>query len=189
MNIWNAANPSEHFYSGKTRQLHASHLSTGDSLWSNLPHLRPLATIVKDTVSYGFDVDGASVHDVIGTRCDQYIRKYLTSPMKADAPSCHSNLVRAAKTFDLDEKDVHDVFNVFMCTGFDTRSGKYFTKPSPVRQGDYLEMFSHIDLLFAVGACPYGDVALACGSGGQPRCFPLEMEIFQVPADVLGDLR
>ena len=34
---------------------------------------------------------------------------------------------------------MHDVLNVFMCTGFTRGSNQYFTKPSPVRQGDYLE--------------------------------------------------
>lgn len=51
---------------GKTRQLHASHLSSYDRLWSCLPYLRPMATIVADSINYGIDEDGAGVHDVIG---------------------------------------------------------------------------------------------------------------------------
>ena len=43
LNLWNADDLSERFYSGKTRQLHASHVSTGDRLWSNLPGLRPIS--------------------------------------------------------------------------------------------------------------------------------------------------
>ena len=63
----------ERFYSGKTRALHGTHVSTGDSLWSNLPYRRPLAHITRDTLDwYGYDADGGSVHDVIGTRCDPY---------------------------------------------------------------------------------------------------------------------
>jgi uncharacterized protein YcgI (DUF1989 family) len=33
LNIWNAHDMSERFFSGKTRQLHATHVSTGDKLW------------------------------------------------------------------------------------------------------------------------------------------------------------
>jgi len=33
---------AERFFSGKTRALHATHLSTGDRLWSALPDLRPM---------------------------------------------------------------------------------------------------------------------------------------------------
>jgi hypothetical protein len=45
LNGWNARDLAERFYSGKTRALHATHLSTGDRLWSTFPALRPMATI------------------------------------------------------------------------------------------------------------------------------------------------
>src|ERR1700739_101396 len=71
LNIWNAHDLSERFFSGKTRALHATHVSSGDRLWSTLPSLRPLATITHDTLDwYGWDADGGGVHDVIGHRCD-----------------------------------------------------------------------------------------------------------------------
>ena len=76
LNLWNAHDLSERFFSGKTRALHATHVSTGDRLWSTLPTLRPMATITHDTLGwYGFDADGAGVHDVIGTRCDPYTNR------------------------------------------------------------------------------------------------------------------
>ena len=60
LNLWNSKDISERFFSGKTRQLHATHVSTGDRLWSNLPGLRPMATITEDTLAwYGWDEDGA----------------------------------------------------------------------------------------------------------------------------------
>ena len=62
LNLWNTHDLTEHFYSGKTRALHATHLSTGDRLWSTLPRLRPMATITHDTLDwYGWDEDGAGV--------------------------------------------------------------------------------------------------------------------------------
>jgi uncharacterized protein len=48
LNLWNAANLSERFFSGKTRALHGTHVSTRDRLWSSLPisgRWRPLLTI------------------------------------------------------------------------------------------------------------------------------------------------
>ena len=48
LNLWNANDLSERFYSGKTRALHGTHLTTGDRMWSAFPHLRPLATIIED---------------------------------------------------------------------------------------------------------------------------------------------
>lgn len=52
LNLWNVADLSECFYSGKTRALHASHVTTGDRLWSKMPHLRPMATITHDTLEW-----------------------------------------------------------------------------------------------------------------------------------------
>ena len=46
LNLWNAQDLTERFYRGKTRALHATHLSTGDRLWSSFPKLRPMATII-----------------------------------------------------------------------------------------------------------------------------------------------
>ena len=52
------------------------------------------------------------------------------------------------------EQYVHDVLNVFMCTGFTRDTGQYFMKASPVRPGDYLEFFAEINLIAGLSACP-----------------------------------
>lgn len=73
LNIWSLSNPRERFWASRTRQLHASHVSVGDRLWSNLPYLRPLVTITGDSLqSYGIDDVGGRCHDLLGTRCDPY---------------------------------------------------------------------------------------------------------------------
>mmetsp|Transcript_32139 Transcript_32139/g.47479 ORF Transcript_32139/g.47479 Transcript_32139/m.47479 type:complete len:291 (-) Transcript_32139:52-924(-) len=188
MNCWNYHNPSgERFYSSKTRQIHATHLTTGDRLWSNMPFVRPLATITYDSIAYGFDDDGAGVHDVIGSRCDPYTNYLMTS--ENFNYCCHSNLTRCSvqnKDIALTEDDVHDVLNVFMCTGFTKDTHQYFTKPSPVDVGDYLEFLAEIDLLVSASTCPQGDVSLACGGGGEPKVYPLGVEIYKVDEQLLG---
>ena len=76
---------------------------------------------------------------------------------------------------------VHDVLNVFMCTGFTRDTGQYFMKASPVRPGDYIEFFAEIDLLGALSACPGGDCS-STHSSDAAACYPLLVEIF-APAD------
>ncbi|MBX2825382.1 MAG: DUF1989 domain-containing protein [Gammaproteobacteria bacterium] len=181
LNMWNAHDLHERFFSGKTRQLHASHLTTGDRLWSNLPGLRPMATITHDTLEwYGWDADGAGVHDVIGTRCDPYTNHMLKG---ADYHyCCHSNLTRAlarATHLPTDEAEmhVHDVMNVFMCTGFTLDTHQYFMKASPVRPGDYIEYFAEIDLLVGLSACPGGNCGSSHSDDSTP-CYPLQVEIY-----------
>lgn len=156
LNFWNKENPKERFYSGKTRQLHSSHLKEYDQLWSNLPYLRPMATFVFDSLrDYGVDSDNASLHDVIGTRCDNYTYKLITG--KETKESCHNYLTEAIKPFGLGEEDVHDVLNVFMLTGFEKKTQKYFCKPSPARKGDFIELIAEMDLIVALSCCPHGD--------------------------------
>ena len=181
LNLWNAHDLSEHFYSGKTRALHGTHLSTGDRMWSRFPNLRPMATVVDDTLDwYGFDEFGGSVHDVIGTRCDPYTGRLLSGPDYHYF--CHSNLTRALSDFtglSLTEAEplVHDVLNVFMCTGFLRDTGQYFIKASPVRPGDYLEFYAEIDLLVGLSACPGGDCS-AEHSSDSAACHPLVIEVY-----------
>ncbi|MDO6563316.1 DUF1989 domain-containing protein [Amphritea sp. 1_MG-2023] len=190
LNLWNATDLSERFYSGKTRQLHASHVTTGDRLWSNLPNLRPLATITHDTLDwYGWDADGAGIHDVIGTRCDPYTNNLLKGLDYHHC--CHSNLTRAlakhqALPLSEAEAHVHDVLNVFMCTGFTRDTHQYFMKASPVRPGDFIEFFAEIDLLGALSACPGGDCGSSHSDDSTP-CYPLLVEIYQPAEGALCD--
>ncbi len=189
LNLWNAHDISERFFSGKTRALHGTHLSTGDRMWSSLPYLRPMATIIADTLDwYGFDEFGGSVHDVIGTRCDPYTNCLLTGDPYHHC--CHSNLTRAvADKLGLPLKEaefhVHDVLNVFMCTGFTRDTGQYFMKASPVRPGDFIEFFAEIDLLGALSACPGGDCSTG-HSSDEAACYPLHVEVFTPPEGALA---
>lgn len=192
LNLWNAHDLSERFFSGKTRALHATHVSTGDRLWSSLPYLRPLATITHDTLDwYGWDADGGGVHDVIGTRCDPYTNLLLKGSEYHHC--CHSNLSRALaaergmKVTDA-ELHVHDVLNVFMCTGFTLDTHQYFKKASPVRPGDFIEFFAEIDLLGALSACPAGDCSVQ-HSGDSATCHPLKVEIYRPTAEALEGWR
>ena len=192
LNLFQADNLDEKFYSGKTRALFGTHISVGDKMYSNFPYLRSLATITWDTLDwYNYDEDGGSVHDVIGTRCDPYTSKLLSG--KDYHYCCHSNLTRALvkekkMTINHAEKIVHDVLNVFMLTGFTNDTKQYFMKSSPVRPGDYLEFFAETDLLGVLSACPGGD----CGSehsSDVTKCFPLKVSIWNVDKKYLQGIR
>ncbi|KAK5006225.1 hypothetical protein BJ546DRAFT_428082 [Cryomyces antarcticus] len=187
LNIWNLSNPRERFWAARTRQLHQSHVSTFDRLWSCLPFLRPMVTIIADSLAdYGVDRWGGRCHDLLGTRCDPYVNKMLTGD-DYDF-HCHSNLTRAVLPWGLTEFDVHDVINVFQVTGLDGH-GKYFMEPSPAKVGDYIEFFAEQPLLMALSTCPGGDLsAWGWGEGGAGEgddkksmldcCRPLKVEVW-----------
>ncbi len=186
-NMWNLHNPRERMWASRTRQLQRAHVSTYDRLWSTLPYLRPMATIIDDTLAdYGVDAQGGRVHDLLGTRCDPYVNRMLTG--EDFDHHCHSNLVRAVEPWGLTEFDIHDVLNIFQCTGLND-DDKYFMKACPARKGDYLEFFAETDLLCAMSCCPGGDLSIDLW-GPDARdpletCNPLDVEIYRIDAELL----
>ena len=184
LNIWNLNNPRERFWASRTRQLHASHVTKFDRLWSCLPYLRPLATITGDSLAeYGVDGVGGRVHDLLGTRCDPYMNQMLSG--EGFDYHCHSNLTRAIFPHGLTEFDVHDVLNVFQVTGLN-KDGKYFMEPCPAKPGDYFEFFAEIEILCALSTCPGGDLSKwgwAKNKGPDPMlecCRPLGVEVYRI---------
>ncbi len=191
LNIWNRHNPRERLWASRTRQLQGAHVSAFDRLWSTLPYLRPLVTITHDTLAgYGVDEYGGRVHDLLGTRCDPYVNKLLTG--EDFHFHCHSNLVRAVMPFGLTEFDVHDVLNVFQCTGLN-QDDLYFMRASPARQGDFLEFFAEIDLLCALSTCPGGDLSVPLwGPDAEDPlsvCRPLGVEVYRLLPTLLDGWR
>ncbi|KAF4427043.1 hypotheticall protein [Colletotrichum fructicola] len=180
---WKAPAGSIRFWASRTRQLHASHVSVGDRLWSNLPYIRPLVTIIADTLAwYGKDEHGGRVHDLLGTRCDPYINSILSGGSYDF--QCHSNLTRAVIPHGLNESDVHDVINIFQSTGLDEQ-GRYFMNPCPAGPGDYIEFLAEQDVLMALSTCPGGDLSLwGFGEDSEEEmikcCRPLKVEVFKI---------
>jgi uncharacterized protein YcgI (DUF1989 family) len=187
LNIWNRHDPRERMWAARTRQLQAAHVTTFDRLWSNLPFLRPLVTITGDTLAdYGVDHEGGRIHDLLGTRCDPYVNRMLTD-QDFDF-HCHSNLTRAVLPYGLTEFDVHDVLNVFQCTGLNDED-RYFMKDCPARQGDFFEFFAETDLLCALSTCPGGDLSVPMwGPGAHDPievCSPLGIEVYRPAGSLL----
>ncbi|VUC36661.1 unnamed protein product, partial [Clonostachys rosea] len=122
-------------------------------------------------------------HDLLGTRCDPYIKAVLSGGAQYDF-HCHSNLVRAVMPWGLHETDVHDVINIFQSTGLDDK-GRYFMNPCPAEEGDSLEFLAEQDLLMALSTCPGGDLSLwGFGSDSEEEmikcCRPLKVQVYEL---------
>jgi len=191
LNLWNLRNPRERFWAARTKQLHSAHMHVFDRFWSTLPYLRPMATVIGDSIQYGYDADGAGCHDLLGTRCDPYVHKMLTGE-ELDC-CCHSNLTRAVAPYRLTEQDIHDVLNVFQVTGLTAEGHQYYCKPCPAKRGDYFEFFAEIDLLAALSTCPHGDMTLPIWGPNavDPTqiCRALGVEVYDVPPDLQAGWR
>ncbi|KAK5166573.1 uncharacterized protein LTR77_008116 [Saxophila tyrrhenica] len=208
LNIWNLHNPRERFWvlqlllrstnadilqAARTRQLHASHVSVGDRLWSCLPFLRPLVTIIHDTLAGYSDEWGGRCNDLLGTRCDPYVNHMLTGD--SYDYHCHSNLTRAVLPYGLTEFDVHDVINLFQVTSLND-AGKYTMHTCPAKKNDFIEFFTEQPLLMALSTCPGGDLSTwGWGEGGEGEdgekksmidtCRPLKVEVFKLEDDAV----
>ncbi|ODV83271.1 hypothetical protein CANARDRAFT_203416 [[Candida] arabinofermentans NRRL YB-2248] len=182
LNIWNFNNPRERMWAARTRQLQSAHVSIYDRLWSNLPYLRPLCTIIGDSLqSRGQDEWGGRLHDLLGTRCDPYVDTLLSGD-SIDF-HCHSNLTRSILPYGLNEFDVHDVLNVFQLTGLN-ENDQYFMESCPAKKGDYFEFFAETDLLCALSTCPGGDLSTWGWSENDDDmiacCRPLGIEVYKI---------
>ncbi len=169
-NAFSATDPSEHFWSGRTRTLQGSHLRVGDRLWGTEPKMRPMFTIIKDTVDHKSLPHNARSHDLIYSRCSERSVALLTGI--DGAPNCNTNLRRALQAIGFDDQFVHDAFNVFMTTGYNDEHRLFYLEPD-ARQGDHVELIAEIDAVVAISACPSG-----CNG---PTTKGLQVEVFDQP--------
>ena len=143
--------PKEMFWSGRTRLLQRAHLSVGDRLWSTPPRMRPMFTIIADTVDHKPLRRNARSHDLMYCRCNERLHELIRN--EKNAPNCNTNIANAIAQFGLTPDYVHDAFNIFMTTGLDENDRFFYLEPD-ARQGDYVELHAEIDCLVAISACP-----------------------------------
>jgi uncharacterized protein len=152
-NAFAADDPSEFFWSGRTRTLQGAHLRVGDRLWSTEPKMRPMFTFITDTVDHQPLIHNAASHDLIYARCSA--RAVAMRTGLQGQPNCNDNLKRALQAIGFSDAYTHDAFNIFMTTGYDENHRLFYLEPD-AKQGDYVELYAEIDTVVAVSACPGG---------------------------------
>lgn len=162
--------PSEFFWSGRTRTLYGSHLKVGQRLWSTEPKMRPMLTFITDTVQKLKHPHNATSHDLLYSRCSE--RRVELRTGKRHQPNCNDNLKQALREIAFSDEYVHDAFNIFMTTGCDDEHRLFYVDPE-ARRGDHVELYAEIDLVCAVSCCP------GASSGSEPH--GLLVETFAQP--------
>jgi uncharacterized protein len=150
-NAWNLDDPKEMFWSGRTRILQKAHLTKGHQLWSTPPKMRPMFTIIADTVDHRPLPHGAASHDLIYARCNSRLHEVTMGIV--GHRNCQDNLAGAIEPFDLGPEYVHDAFNLFMTTGIDDQDRLFILDPDS-KQGDFVELYAELTSIVAVSACP-----------------------------------
>ena len=175
----------------------------GTVYYSNTPFVRPLLTMIKDTV------DHEKIHEHYGEacghsfvfntgRCTEGIWEsvgMMQAALRGDnentlinACSCNSNFHKgmyeiAGEAIARSIKTPH-VFMHFQCTDFVSKVPTAVTYHPNLRfgdiykKGDYVELLAHQDLYGSVGLCPYGDQNRS-DDYREFTCWPIRVAIYE----------
>jgi uncharacterized protein len=140
-NCFNLHDHKEFMHCGRTRTVHGFHPTTGSFLWSAPPRERAMLFILEDTVGQ---------NDVLFPRCSAYV--YEASYGFAVHTNCHDIQAEAQREYGLTPDDVHDSFNLFMCTGVD-QDGRAFMTRQTTKPGDHVDLLALMDVLAVPNVC------------------------------------
>jgi uncharacterized protein YcgI (DUF1989 family) len=140
-NCFNLHDYKEFMHCGRTRTVHGFNPSKGSFLWSAPPRERALLYILEDT--YGRN-------DVLFPRCSAYVYE---SAYGFDAhTSCQDIQAEAQREYGLTPDDVHDSFNLFMCTEV-TLDGRATITRQETKPGDHIDLLALVDVLAVPNVC------------------------------------
>ena len=140
-NCFNLHDYKEFMHCGRTRTVHGFRPSKGAFLWSAPPRERALLYILEDT--YGRN-------DVLFPRCSAYL--YESAYGFAAHTNCHDIQAEAQREYGLTPDDVHDSFNLFMCTEV-TMDGRATITRQESKPGDYVDLLALVDVLAVPNVC------------------------------------
>ena len=140
-NCFNLHDYKEFMHCGRTRTVHGFNPSKGTFLWSAPPRERALLYILEDTVGR---------NDVLFPRCSAYVYE---SAYGFDAhTNCHDIQAEAQREYGLTPDDVHDSFNLFMCTEV-TLDGRATITRQDTKSGDHVDLLALVDVLAIPNVC------------------------------------
>ena len=139
-NCFNLHDYKEFMHCGRIRTVHGLNPGPGDFLWSAPPRERAMMLMLEDTVR---------CNDVMFPRCSAYL--YESAYGFHDHTNCHDIQAEAQREYGLTPDDVHDSFNLFMCT--EVHDGRGHIRRQHSKAGDHVELLALIDLLAVPNVC------------------------------------
>lgn len=179
--FWNAHDYDEHFWNEFTLSREGFFVSTFSRLWGNMPRLRPMMTIIEDTVETKPTNPGSGHHFVFGGHCNPHYWYWALrdkSHPYVTTFNCYHNAIRGIARFGLGPSDLHDNLNLFMKCYFDLDTGLHPLEPSDAKKGDYVEFYAEMDVVVAVSVCSNGSGSLPL-SWGEQDIKPLGIEVYE----------
>ncbi|MFA5952118.1 MAG: urea carboxylase-associated family protein [Hyphomicrobium sp.] len=140
-NCFNLHDYKEFMHCGRTRTVHGFNPTKGMFLWSAPPRERAMMYVIEDTYAR---------NDVLFPRCSAYL--YESAYGFHTHTNCHDIQSEAQREYGLTPDDVHDSFNIFMCTEITTEGRATITRQS-AKKGDYIELIALMDVLAVPNVC------------------------------------
>jgi uncharacterized protein len=170
-NCFNLHDYKEFMHCGRTRTVHGFNPTKGTFLWSAPPREQAMMYILDDT--YGRN-------DVLFPRCSAYL--YESAYGFHTHTNCHDIQSEAQREYGLTPDDVHDSFNMFMCTEV-TLEGRASITRQASKKGDYIELLALMDVLAVPNVCG-ADIMRTSNFGLKP----IKLEIFEASDDELSSV-
>lgn len=140
-NCFNLHDYREFMHCGRTRTVHGFNPSRGTFMWSAPPRERAMLYILADT--YGRN-------DVLFPRCSAYL--YESAYGFDGHTNCHDIQAEAQREYGLTPDDVHDSFNLFMCTEISSEGRATITRQNS-KPGDHVDLLAMMDVLAVPNVC------------------------------------
>jgi uncharacterized protein YcgI (DUF1989 family) len=139
-NCFNLHDYKEPMHVGRMRAMYGLTPGKGHFLWSAPPRERAMMYILEDTVGR---------NDIMFSRCNAYL--YESAYGFHAHTNCHDIQAEAQREYGLTPDDVHDSFNMFMCT--EIRDGRPQIERQNSGPGDHVELLVLIDVLAVPNVC------------------------------------
>jgi uncharacterized protein len=171
-NAFNLHDYKEYLGVSNTRSYHGFRPRQGDIVWSMHSRNRPMYVILA--------MPESCLTDLLGGRCKASL--HYGDGFKPGGAGVHTNcqdtLAAAIGEYGLTPDDVHDSFNMWMNTEWDSR-GRYWIAANTGRRGDQVDLLAMFDTLAVPAMCGSGDLDATSNYALKP----IQIQVFEPSAE------
>lgn len=146
----------------------------GDILLSNPPRFRPMFGILE--------MPPSCQTDILGRTCNAVLYE-IAFGLELHT-SCQDTIAETISEYGLTPDDVHDSFNMWMNTEWDS-TGRWWITPNTGRAGDYVDLIAFFDMLAVPVTCGSGDIRQTSNFSFKP----IEIQVFEASSDTKAIVR
>lgn len=171
-NAFNLHDYKEYLGVSNTRSYYGFRPKKGDIVWSVHSRNRPMYVILE--------MPETCVTDLLGGRCKASL--HYSEGFLPDAFGIHTNcqdtFAACIGEYGLTPDDVHDSFNMWMNTEWDSR-GQYWITRNTGGKGDFVDLMAMFDTLAVPIVCGSGDTGLTSNYSFKP----IQIQVFESSPD------